>query len=174
METSTSPVEVASRLFEALNHQDLDHAAELWHPDLVEDFVAIGEFRGPDGARGFFEELFMAVPDIVFTVDRLIGDAEHAVVQWHITGTFSGGTFQGIHATGRTVELRGVDVMHIVDGKLMHNTIYYDGLTFARQIGLLPSEGTIADKALMSGFNAKTDVFKRVAAAAPKGHTSRP
>ena len=174
METSTSPVEVASQLFEALNHRDLDLAAKLWHPDLVEDFVAIGEFRGRDGARGFFEELFAAVPDIVFTVDRLIGDAEHAVVQWHITGTFSGGPFQGIHATGRTVELRGVDVMHIVDGTLRHNTIYYDGLAFARQIGLLPSEGTLADKALMSGFNAKTDVFKRVAAAVPKGRTSRP
>ena len=174
MVTSTSPVDVASRIFEALNHQDLDQVAELWHPDLVDDFVAIGEFRGPDGARGFFEELFTAVPDIVFTVDRLIGDEEHAVVQWHITGTFSGGPFQGIHATGRTVALRGVDVMHIVDGQLRHNTIYYDGLTFARQIGLLPSEGTIADKAIMSGFNAKTDVFKRVAAAVPKGRTARP
>ena len=61
-----------------------------------------------------------------------------------------------------------------MDGKLRQNTIYYDGLSFARQIGLLPTEGTIADKAIMSGFNAKTDVFKRVAAAVPKGRTSRP
>jgi steroid delta-isomerase-like uncharacterized protein len=172
MDSSTSPVEVASALFEALNQRDLDQAAKLWHADLVEDFVAIGEFRGPESARGFFEELFAAVPDIVFTVDRLIGDEEHAVVQWHITGTFSGGSFQGIHATGRTVELRGVDVMHIVEGQLKHNTIYYDGLAFARQIGLLPTQGTLADKALMSGFNAKTDVFKRVAAAVPKGRSA--
>ncbi len=172
METSTSPVEVASQLFEALNQRYLDLAVKLWHPDLVEDFVAVGEFRGPAGARGFFEQLFAAAPDIAFTVDRLIGDEEHAVVQWRITGTFTGGSFQGIHATGRTVELRGVDVMHVVDGQLRHNTIYYDGLTFARQIGLLPAEGTLADKALRSSFNAKTDMVKRVAAAVPRGRST--
>jgi hypothetical protein len=45
---------------------------------------------------------------------------------------------QGIAPTRRRVEIRGVDVMEIADGLIQHNTIYYDGATFARQIGLLP------------------------------------
>jgi len=52
--------------------------------------------------------------------------------------------------------------MHIVDGRLKDNTIYYDGLRFARQIGLLPTESSRADKAIMGGFNLKTDALAGV------------
>jgi hypothetical protein len=62
---------------------------------------------------------------------------------------------------GRQVEIRGADVMEIVDGLIQHNTIYYDGATFARQIGLLPGLGSRADRALLSVFNAKTTLSQR-------------
>jgi hypothetical protein len=47
-------------------------------------------------------------------------------------------------------------------GKLKHNTIYYDGLAFARQIGMLPREGTLADKAMTTAFNARTDAIRKL------------
>jgi hypothetical protein len=83
-------------------------------------------------------------------------------VRWRVTGTFSGGPFQGVHATGRRVDLRGVDVMHIVDGLLVDNTIYYDGLSFARQIGMLPSAASRGDRAMTAAFNAQTDLRGRL------------
>jgi hypothetical protein len=83
-------------------------------------------------------------------------------VQWRITGTFSGGPFLGVHATGRRIELRGIDVMHIVDGLLVDNTIYYDMLSFARQIGMLPSAGSRGDRAMTAAFNAQTDLRGRL------------
>lgn len=43
-----------------------------------------------------------------------------------------------------------------------HNTIYYDGLAFARQIGLLPREGSATDKAMTAAFNASTDIRARL------------
>ena len=48
------------------------------------------------------------------------------------------------------------------DGLLKENTIYYDGLGFARQIGMLPREGSSADKAMTAAFNAGTDVRARL------------
>ena len=63
--------------------------------------------------------------------------------------------------TGRRVDIRGVDVMEIADGLIQHNTIYYDGATFARQIGLLPGLGSRADQALLAAFNAKTTLSQR-------------
>jgi hypothetical protein len=44
---------------------------------------------------------------------------------------------------------------------IQHNTIYYDGATFARQIGLLPGLGSRADQALLAAFNAKTTLSQR-------------
>jgi hypothetical protein len=52
--------------------------------------------------------------------------------------------------------------MEFKDGLLIHNTVHYDGLAFARQIGLLPAAGTGADRAIMSGFNALTNLKVRI------------
>jgi len=90
------------------------------------------------------------------TVDRSVGDRSTAMVQWHATGTFSGGKYQGIEPTGKHVEIRGVDVMEITDGRVVRDTIYYDGASFARQIGMLPRSGSGVDKAILSVFNTVT------------------
>jgi hypothetical protein len=52
--------------------------------------------------------------------------------------------------------------MHIVDGRLRDNTVYYDGLSFVRQIGMLPSAGSWSDRAMTSAFNARTDLRSRL------------
>lgn len=167
MESPVSPADVAAGIFEAVQRRDLDAFARLQHDDVEDDFVAVGVYRGKAAVRMFFEELFAAVPDLHLTPDRILADGDHATVQWQITGTFSGGPFQGVRATGRRIELKGVDVMHIVDGLLVDNTIYYDGLSFARQIGMLPSAGSRGDRAMTAAFNATTAARGKLPLGAP-------
>jgi steroid delta-isomerase-like uncharacterized protein len=157
-----TPEQVAVALFDAIAARDLDRPLDLQHPDAVDDFVAIGQFRGREGIRGLFSELYEAFPDFRIEVERIVADDHTAVVQWEASGTFSGGPFQGIDPTGKPVSIRGVDVMEIEGGKLHHNTIYYDGAAFARQIGMLPRAGSIADRAVLSGFNAVTRLRSRL------------
>ena len=47
-------------------------------------------------------------------------------------GTVSGGVFQGIEPTYKRADIRGADVMDVSDGLVRHNTIYHDGVSFAR------------------------------------------
>jgi ketosteroid isomerase-like protein len=162
MEPSTSPVETATRAMAALSEGNLELLRTLDHPEVVRDFVAIGEFRGVDACQAFFAELLAAFPDLDITVLHTVGDIDQAVVQWRVTGTFTGRPFQGVRATGSPVELRGCDVIRTEAGRLRHVTVYYDGLAFARQIGLLPKEGSAADKAMTAAFNARTDVRDRI------------
>ena len=162
MDTETpTPSEVARTIFEALSRRDLDTAMKFNTDDAVDDFVAIGEFRGRLAIRRFFDELLAAFPDFVIAVDRIFGDDSAAVVQWHAAGTFSGGKFQGIEPTGKRVQIRGVEVMEFAEGRYVHNTIYYDGASFARQIGMLPRAGSGAEKATLFGFNASTRLRQR-------------
>jgi len=158
--TIRTPAEVAHAAFNAVINKDPDGIVAVGAPGYVDDFVAIGEVRGRDAIRAFFRETFAAFPDFEMTVDRIVADETSAVVQWHATGTFTGGPFQGILPT-RRIELRGVDVMQIADGLIQHNTIYYDGANLARQIGMLPSQGSRADRALVSAFNAKSRLSLR-------------
>jgi steroid delta-isomerase-like uncharacterized protein len=150
---SRTPADVARATFDAVIAKDLDGIVAGGAPDYVDDFVPVGAFRGHDAVRGFFREMFAAFPDFEMAVDRIVADDSSAVVQWHLSGTFSGGPFLGIRPTGRRIDVRGVDVMEIADGLIQHNTIYYDGASFARQIGLLPAQGSRGDQLLISAFN---------------------
>ena len=76
-------------------------------------------------------------------------------------GTFNGAPFQGIRASGRRVEIQGVDVIEVRDGLQFRNSIYYDGASFARQVGMLPPLGSRADRALLALFNARTRLLRR-------------
>jgi steroid delta-isomerase-like uncharacterized protein len=155
-----SATEVAEGIFAAVNGRDLDRLVTYYDSAAEDDFVPFGVLRGPAAIRGFFEELFAAVPDARLHVDRVSGSGEDAVVQWTLTGMFTGQPFQGVRATGRRVEIRGVDVMVVRDGRMRLNTIYYDGLAFVRQAGLLPTAGGAGDRALTAVFNARTAVVR--------------
>jgi len=154
---------IARTYFEALTARDAAAAARLWDKGGVQDLVPIGIFRGPGAIEQFFQEMFTAMPDLRFEVERITADAGVAAVQWRLAGTFSAGSFQGLEPNGRRVELRGTDCLEIDDGRIMRNTAVFDGAAFARQIGLLPAEDSGADRAIRAGFNTVTKLRRSVA-----------
>jgi steroid delta-isomerase-like uncharacterized protein len=106
--------------------------------------------------RGFFD----AVPDLHMEVEDVVVGGEpgreRVTVRWHITGTFSGKPYMGIEPTGRPIDLRGMDLIQVEDGRVAGNNVYYDQLSFARQIGMLPEEGSIPDRLMTGAFNLVT------------------
>jgi steroid delta-isomerase-like uncharacterized protein len=146
-------------LFSALfDDRDFETVRQYWTPTSVDYFLAAGvTATGPDELEAFFRGMFAAIPDFRLEIENIVASGRQVVVQWHATGTFTGEPFLGIVATGRPVEIRGCDVIRIDDdGKLDTNTVYYDGLEFARQVGLLPQKDSAGDRALMGVFNART------------------
>lgn len=152
----SSAEDVARSYFEAVAARDPDSMASHWSEDGVDDIVPLGPLRGPAEVRDFFGELFAAVPDAEMVVERISAGDRVAAVQWRLTGTFSGGPFQGIEATGRPVQLRGCDCVEVEDGRIVRNTAYYDGMAFARAIGMMPPADSSAERAMKSAFNGLT------------------
>lgn len=89
-------------------------------------------------------------------IEQVIADSNAVAVRWRASGTFDGGPFQGIQPSRRRVDIRGVDVIEVDGDHIVRNTVYYDGAKFARQVGLLPREGSHADRAALRLFNART------------------
>jgi steroid delta-isomerase-like uncharacterized protein len=155
--------EHARSYFEALAARDAGGMVDHWHEDGVVDLVPLAVFRGREEIGGFFNELFAALPDLETTVTRLVSGEREAAVEWRMSGHFTGTPFQGIDSTGRPVHMRGVDLIEIEDGKNLSNTAYYDGMAFARQIGLMPAQDSGAERAMMGAFNAATRLRRAVA-----------
>ena len=159
---SATASKVAHGFFAALSMNDLDAAMGYFSDETVYDVVPLGEICGKPAICRFYAELRAAFADYEMTVERVITSHSTAVVQWRAGGTFSGGQFQGVAPTGKHVDIRGVDVMDVAEGRIRHNTTYYDGATFARQIGLLPRSGSGVEEAMLTVFNAATRLHQRL------------
>jgi ketosteroid isomerase-like protein len=146
--------------FSAVTAMDLDRLERVWDDHSVQVFIPLQlEVVGAPALRVFFAELFTAMPDLRFVPEAIHPVDEHtAIGQWWLMGRFSGGPFQGIEPTGRRMQLRGIDVMRFDEGHLRSNETYYDGLSFARQVGLLPPARSAADRAMLAAFNTRTRV----------------
>ena len=161
--------QTARRLFEAVSAREPAAVAALWRDDGIYDSVPVGVFRGPEAIRRHYEEMFGAMPDMRISIERVTADDRGAAVQWRSTGSFTGTPFRGLEATGRTVELRGIDCLEIEDGSIVRNTSVYDGAAAARGMGLLPAEDSGADRALRAGLNTVTKLRRVIAGRSEDG-----
>src|SRR5437867_675845 len=129
MEATTTPTsaeatrEAAKRDFDALARRDPDGMKAAYADDAIIDFVPLGlVLRGNEELRHFFVGLFAAIPDLETTYEVAAAEGDTVAVEYRVRGTHSGAPFQGVEPTGKSVELRGVDVMHIENDLIARNT----------------------------------------------------
>ena len=152
----------ARSYFDAIAARDTAAMVEHWEPEGVADIVPYGILRGQSEIAAFFRGLFGALPDLETSVERVAATAHLAAVEWRMGGHFTGAAFMDLEPTGRRIDIRGFDLIEIEDGQIVGNTAYYDGASFARQVGVLPSEGSGAERAMKGAFNAVTKMRRRV------------
>jgi len=149
--------------FEAMDNRDADGMAAHWSDEGVEDIVPVGLLRGREELRDYFKSMFAAMPDARTAVTRLVAGEQSCAVEWRLEGTLNAAPFMGIEPTGKHVEIRGFDLFELEDGDLVSNTAYFDGMGFARQIGMLPPDGSGTDRAMRNAFNAVTKLRRALA-----------
>src|SRR5256885_3381755 len=130
-----APAEVARAGFDAVIAHDVDGILENWSPDGIQDWVALGVFRGHDQIRDLFEQVFAATPDIEMIVERIVADDETACVQRRSVRTFPGEPVIWIEPTGRRIGPPGVRVEGIEGGGSVRNTVSHHGAAVARGVG---------------------------------------
>lgn len=75
---SVDPVDVARAAFRSVAAGHLDHFTELLHEDVVFDVVPVGLRRGRQAVRRYFEEVRLAMPDLVMTMEHAVEDDRYA------------------------------------------------------------------------------------------------
>jgi glyoxylase-like metal-dependent hydrolase (beta-lactamase superfamily II)/predicted ester cyclase len=156
---------VARRYFGAIDERDLEQAVSMWAEGGREHVRGQVDVLAPQGVREFIGELIGALPDLSMEVISTTTEGERCGLQWRLTGTFAGpGHFGGIAPTGMPVELEGFDLLTVRDGLIQSNDAFTDSMTFARQIGMMPPQGSGAEARMAQAFNAKTRLSSRLGA----------
>jgi predicted ester cyclase len=135
--TSERNKAVVRRVFtEILSEGKFDVGAEIYAKEYVNHGTTkdIGFAASQASDRGWRA----AFPDLEMTVEKEIADGEFVTVLWRGRGTNTGNG-NGLNATGKKVDGRGISIFRVVDGKIEEEWTEYSGLLILQQLGLYPT-----------------------------------
>jgi steroid delta-isomerase-like uncharacterized protein len=139
--------ELLDHYVERYNAGDLDAVMDLYADDAVQ-VMPDGVFEGRSTIRERLARELEAIPDVTHTVVSFVEEGDAFADEWTFEGTHTGpfllpnGTV--LPPTGKRVEVRGMEVVRVgPDAKIVLNSLYYDNLAVAVQLGIVP-EGAIA------------------------------
>ena len=159
MAVQTLPVDVTSTelmvwVFERINAHDVASLRAFWTDDTVEYFPD-ATCHGADEVVEYFSDKFASIEGFHLEVVAIAESGDDVLVHWRMTGLHTG-TLLGVAGTGKAIELDGIDHFVLRDGSVVTNTVVFDQMAFARQVGLMPPDGSAVDKGLKAAFNART------------------
>jgi steroid delta-isomerase-like uncharacterized protein len=139
------------RYMAAWNGCDTDAMAELLTDDIVWADPALPEpARGVPAVQAFMRMSFQIFPDLQFSEPdppHLTVTGDHVAWAWTMAGTFRGAIEPpGFAPTGRRMQVDGVDIWTIRDGRIANYRAFYDMNEMTRQLGILPEPGSRAER----------------------------
>jgi steroid delta-isomerase-like uncharacterized protein len=108
---------------------------------IDEAWVGYHPFAGPvpdperveRGAAAMAE----AFPDLRTAEADSVKEGDKVAFRWLLSGTHKG-EFMGVAATGRRVEVMGMDIVRVADGEIAEHWGEFDAMGLLRQIGVIP------------------------------------
>ncbi len=109
---------VARRVFdEIFNQGRFQVADEIYAPDFRNHGARRTIDLQTDQAWVHAEK--KAFPDLRISVQQMVAEGDKVAVLWTFQGTHTGSGYEGLPATGTRVEVRGMTIWRIVDGRIV-------------------------------------------------------
>jgi len=130
---------IADRVLEIWNEGNLDLIDELYAPDYVRHYVDIYEdIVGIDAYKKWVTDTRTTYPDFTVIIEETIFKDDKIVSKFKVTATNTGPLntpFGELPPTGKKIQFLGVTIMHIVDGKIIEDCIYFNQASVLQQLG---------------------------------------
>ncbi|MEN3324858.1 ester cyclase [Mariniflexile soesokkakense] len=93
---------------------------------------------GIENFKAYYQNFITGFSDIEFTVVDIFGQGDNIVKHWKFKGKHTGDFF-GIPATEKSVDIEGVTIAKMKDGKIAQEQDFMDNTLFMQQLGLSPN-----------------------------------
>ena len=131
---------VRREMEELFNHTgNLDVTEEIIAPDYVSYEPTSGETRGIEGAKQFAATYREAFPDLKNTIEDMVAEGDKVVVRFRARGTHEGETETFGSPTGKQMEITGITIKRVSDGKIVEAWTNFDAMGMMQQLGHIPS-----------------------------------
>jgi steroid delta-isomerase-like uncharacterized protein len=133
--------ELLDRYVELYNEGDLDACMKLYAEDALQRWPD-GRFEGRSAIRERLAQDVRGIPDAKYIVETFIDHGDLFADEWTLVGTHTGvlrmPDGREVPPTGRHIEVSGMEFVEVRDGKIVVDNLYYDLVSVAVQVGLLP------------------------------------
>ncbi len=119
---------------------NIDLIDELCSPEFVNHSAPPGLPANCEGVKLVTAMFRQAFPDSYFTVEDMIAEGDKVATRKTFHGTHEG-EFMGIPPTGRAVSIDLIDIVRVVDGKVVEHWSMGDNLGMMQQLGVIPRPG---------------------------------
>jgi steroid delta-isomerase-like uncharacterized protein len=127
------------RFYDLINAGDIDGFGQSLCDDFIEHEVTPGLAPGKAGVLQFFRSNRDAFPDLRMDAEDVLVDGDRVVARVRLTGT-NRGSFMGMPATGKAVDVRLIDIIRFGDDGLAHEHWgVVDTLAMMQQLGVVPA-----------------------------------
>ena len=113
------------------NQGDFSVIEEIFNKDYLNHSVKVKSF---ESIRQFVTVYRSAFPDVKFTIEDQVVEGDKVVMRYTITGTHKG-EFQGIAPTGKSIQITGMAIHRIANGKIVEIWANWDALGLLQQLG---------------------------------------
>ena len=129
-------------LDEGFNQGRVEIADELIATDFIDHSAAPGfPTEGPESIKQTIATFRTAFPDVRATIDDLLVEGDRVVARTHWNGTHRGDFF-GIPPTGKAFTITAIDILRVVDGKVVEHWGNEDDLSMMQQLGVISMPGS--------------------------------
>jgi steroid delta-isomerase-like uncharacterized protein len=133
--------ELARRFFyEVWSDGNVGLIDQLFASDYVDHNPLDGQNPGRDGIRQFVQATRNAFPDLSVSVDLQVAEGSRVANRYTFRGTHRG-TFMGLPASNKAVEITGITVFSISGGQIRERFGYFELATLLAQVGQAPWAG---------------------------------
>ena len=124
---------------EIINKRKLDKFNDTNFTKNVVMHASPTDVVGIDSARAYYANYLTGFSDVSFTIKDVFGMGNKLVKHWNFKGTHTG-IFFGIPATNKKVDIDGVTLVRMENGKIAEERDFMDNLEFMQQLGLIPRQ----------------------------------
>jgi steroid delta-isomerase-like uncharacterized protein len=117
-----------------INKGNINFLDTAYAADVV--LHTVPEIKGKDSAKAYYANYVTGFSDRQFIVKEILAKGDRVVKYWQFKGKHTG-TFFGIPATGKTVDVIGCTIAKVVDGKITEEQDFFDNYEFLKQIGII-------------------------------------
>jgi steroid delta-isomerase-like uncharacterized protein len=152
------PKQLINRFVNELwNERRLNVADAIFAENCVTHQLRSGEpdkgvLRGPEAIKEHVAGWIASFPDLRFGIEQMLSEGDRVVTQLLMEGTHQG-SWLGVPASGKKLQIRMFTVHRVVQGKIAEDWVLVESLGIFQQLGVAPNTADLVSNFLRQQNN---------------------